>query len=97
MEQHISAATPYIAHGALALFGAFTHAAIVYRKGDTKNLLDFLVLLAMSSFGGVMFALVGFEMFGPYSYISMAMAGTGGFLGVEGMTYIIAYVTKKFK
>lgn len=89
--------TPYIAHGTLALFGAITHSAKVYRDGGTKSLLDFLTLVVMSSFSGVMFALIGMEVFGVESYFTMAMAGTGGFIGVEGMTFVIEYLTKKLK
>ena len=89
--------TPFLAHGLLALFGAFTHAAVVYRAGNTKNILDFTILVVMSSFSGVMFALIGFELFGEMSYMSMALAGTGGFIGVEGMTFVISFITKKIK
>jgi hypothetical protein len=51
----------------------------------------------MSSFTGVMFAVAGFEMFGHESYLTLAMAGTGGYLGVEGMTIIVKMVTEKTK
>ena len=88
-------ASPYIAHGILAIFGAFVHAAKAHRDGSSKNFIDFISLTLMSSFSGVMFALIGLEMFGEQSYLTLAMAGTGGFIGVEGMTYIIAYVTKR--
>lgn len=90
-------ASPYVAHGLLAVFGAIVHASKAHREGQTNSILDFLVLTLMSSFSGVMFAIVGFEMFGHDSYLSLAMAGTGGFIGVEGMTYIITFVTNKFK
>lgn len=76
-------------HGLLALFGAIVHASKAYRAGETKSLLDFCALALMSSFSGVMFALIGLYLFGDSSYLTMAMAGTGGFLGVEGMTIII--------
>ena len=87
--------SPFIAHGLLASFGAFVHASKVYRAGGTKNSLDFLLLTVMSSFSGVLFALVGSEMFGPESYITLAMAGTGGFLGVEGIAYAIELLKKR--
>lgn len=80
---------PFITHGILALFGAVVHASKAYRAGQTKNFLDFAALTLMSSFSGVMFALMGLYMFGNSSYLTMAMAGTGGFLGVEGMTIIV--------
>lgn len=88
---------PFVAHGALAVFGAIVHASKAHRDGTSKNLLDFCILTIMSSFSGVMFALIGFEMFGHESYLSLAMAGTGGFVGVEGMTFIVSFLTNKFK
>jgi hypothetical protein len=80
------------AHAFIALFGAVVHAAKAYRAGATKTLLDFATLTVMSSFSGVMFALVALYMFPDQHYLTLAMAGTGGFLGVEGMTLIIERV-----
>ena len=90
-------AQPFIAHGILAFFGAVVHASKAHRDGKSKNFLDFMLLTLMSSFSGVMFALLGFEMFGHDSYYSLAMAGTGGFVGVEGMTFVVSYLVKRFK
>lgn len=90
-------ASPYIAHGILAVFGAAVHASKAHREGRSKTVLDFILLTLMSSFSGVMFALLGFEVFGYESYLSLAMAGTGGFVGVEGMTFVVSYLTDKFK
>jgi len=98
MIDHLSTQfTPFLAHGALAIFGAFTHAAVAYRSGDTKNLGDFAILMLISSFSGVMFAIVGAEWFGPDSYKTLAMTGTGGFIGIEGMTWVTAFIKSKFK
>lgn len=87
--------SPFIAHGVLAFFGAIVHASSAHRKGESKNFLDFITLVVMSSFSGVMFALIGMELFGMYSYLTMAMAGVGGFVGVEGMTLIVQYLANK--
>lgn len=95
MQEHIGPSTPLIAHGMIALFGAFVHASRVYRNGGTKNLLDFIVLTIMSSFSGVMFSLIGLHYFGESSYLTLALAGTGGFLGVEGMTFVVEYIRDK--
>ena len=97
MEALQAKLAPFIAHGFLALFGALVHATKAYREHKTKNFLDYLALIFMSSFSGVMFALVGLEVLGETSYITMALAGTGGFIGVEGMSFIVAYLTKKIK
>lgn len=80
---------PFITHGVLAFFGALVHASKAYRAGQTKSFLDYCALVMMSSFSGVMFALLALYLFNEPSYLTMAMAGTGGFLGVEGMTLII--------
>ena len=89
--------TPFLAHGLLALFGAFTHAAVSYRSGGTKSFGDFMILVVISSFSGVMFALMGAEFFGPDSYRTLAMTGTGGFIGIEGMTWVTTFIKSKFK
>jgi len=84
--------TPFVTHGVLAVFGSLVHASRAYRAGETKSLIDFLALAFVSSFSGVMFALLGLHLFGESSYITMAMAGTGGFVGVEGMTWVVEFM-----
>lgn len=78
-------------HGLIAGFGALAHAINAHRTGKTKGLLDFILLTIMSSFSGVMFALVALHTF-DNQYITLAAAGSGGFLGVEGMTILSAKV-----
>jgi hypothetical protein len=98
MQEHFyQQAAPYVAHGALAIFGALVHATKVYRAGGTKNFLDYIALVFMSSFSGVMFLLLALQWFGAESYLTGAMAGAGGFIGVEGMTLVIDYLTRYFK
>lgn len=77
------------AHGVVAVFGAVVHAAQAHRSGQSKTLTDFFMLTVMSSFSGVMFALIALYTFPDQHYLTLAMAGTGGFLGVEGMTFIV--------
>lgn len=91
MHEYISSSQIAV-HGIAALFGAFVHAAKAHRLGQSKTFLDFLTLVLMSSFSGAMFALLGFHFFPGEHYISMALAGTGGFLGVEGMTIAISKI-----
>lgn len=89
MSEPIST-TALSTHGALALFGAVVHASKAHREGESKTGSDFIILTVMSSFSGVMFSLVGFYFFGESQpYITMALAGTGGYLGVEGMAIIV--------
>ncbi len=74
-------------HGLIAGFGALAHAINAHRTGKTKGLLDFCLLTIMSSFSGVIFALVALNLF-ENQYITLAAAGSGGFLGVEGLTVL---------
>jgi hypothetical protein len=74
-------------HGMIAGFGALAHAINAHRSGKTKGFLDFCLLTIMSSFSGVIFALVALHLF-DNQYITLAAAGSGGFLGVEGLTIL---------
>ena len=87
----------YTAHGSIALFGAIVHALDANRKGHTKSFIDFMALTVMSSFSGVIFALLGLQFFPDQVYFSAALAGTGGYLGIEGMSIAIAFMQKRFK
>lgn len=84
--------TPIIFHGIIAFFGAIVHALKAHRSGQSKNILDFLTLTVMSSFSGVMFAILGLQMFPDQIYVTLMLAGAGGFMGVEGMVIIIDIV-----
>lgn len=75
------------AHAVLALFGAIAHAANAHRRGLSKGLADFVMLTFMSSFSGLIFALIALNVFDS-PYLTLASAGAGGFLGVEGLTYL---------
>lgn len=95
MHEPIST-TAIAAHGGIAIFGAITHALNAQRNGHTKNWKDFLVLIAMSSFSGAMFALMGIHYFPHDTYVSMAIAGSGGWIGVEGLAWLSDIIKKKF-
>lgn len=83
----ISHVTTVTLHGSIAVFGAIVHASNAHRTGQSKGLLDFLLLTLMSSFSGVIFALAAVQAF-DNQYITLAIAGSGGFLGVEGLTIL---------
>lgn len=93
----IVTSTQIAIHGSIALFGALVHALDSHRKGISKTFMDFCILLIMSSFSGVMFALIGVQFFPDQIYLTTAFAGTGGYLGVEGMGLIVAIVKSKLK
>ncbi len=90
LPQNIATPTVVLAvaaHGSLAVLGAIAHAIDAHRKGESKTLWDFTLLTVMSSFSGVIFALVALYLF-DNQYITLACAGSGGFLGVEGLTLL---------
>ncbi len=74
-------------HGILALFGAVAHAIFAHRNGTSKGFVDFILLTMISSFSGVVFALIALHTFDS-EYMTLAAAGAGGFLGVEGLTIL---------
>lgn len=82
---------PILAHGIMAFFGAIAHASRAYRNGESKGLLDFFLLTIMSSFSGIVFALVASSMTDS-QYFTLAAAGSGGFLGVEGLSVLAAKI-----
>lgn len=73
-------------HAALAVFGGLVHALSAYRSGQTKGISDVVILTVISSFSGIMFALLALHTFPNQVYFTFAAAGAGGFLGVEGLT-----------
>lgn len=77
-----------VMHGLVALFGAVTHAIRAHRLGQSKGLSDFILLTLMSSFSGMIFAFIALNTTNSL-YFTLAAAGAGGFLGVEGMTYLL--------
>lgn len=84
-------------HGIVAFFGAIVHALNAHRNGDAKNVVDIILLTIISSFSGVMFAFIGLHFFQEGSYLTLAFSGSGGFLGVEGMSIIIRFVKKSIE
>jgi len=81
----------FVKHMLLASFGALAHAINAHRLGQTKGLMDFLLLTILSSFSGVMFALIAMYLT-HNEYMTLAAAGSGGFLGVEGLTLLTTKV-----
>lgn len=96
MHHDIIIGSPIATHGAVAFFGALVHALNAQRNGGTKSVIDVITLTVISSFSGVMFALIGLHFFGEGSYFTLAIAGSGGFLGVEGMGIVVKIVKKAF-
>lgn len=94
MHHDLISTSPVTTHGVIAVFGAVVHALNAQRNGQTKSLVDVLTLTVISSFSGVIFALLGLHFFGEQSYFTLAIAGSGGFLGVEGMGIVVKIVKR---
>jgi hypothetical protein len=95
MQSLDSHTLPYFYHGILAFFGAVVHALEANRKGETKSFKDFISLVFMSSFSGVIFALVALQLIPEQEYLTAAIAGTGGYVGVEGMSLALPFIKQK--
>lgn len=78
-------------HGILAVFGALAHAINVHRSGGSKGVVDFCLLTIMSSFSGIIFALIALQ-FLHNEYLTLAAAGSGGYLGVEGLSVLASKI-----
>lgn len=82
-------------HGLMAIFGGIVHALNAQRLGKTKSIWDILVLSFISSFCGMIFALVSLYFF-DNQYITLAFTGCGGYLGTEGMAMVIGKLQEIF-
>lgn len=80
-----------IMHGMVAFFGAITHAIRAHRAGQSKGLIDFALLTIMSSFSGLIFSLIALQATDNL-YFTLAAAGAGGFLGVEGLSFASNFI-----
>lgn len=81
-------------HGSIALIGGFAHAINKHRTGESKGWLDLLALTAMSSFFGLLFGFIALSLFSNNEYITLAIAGTGGWLGIHSTGILIDFIKK---
>lgn len=88
MIEYSNEAAAFGKHAMIALFGALVHALMLYRDGKSKGPLDILLLTVISSFSGIIFALIAMYLWPNAEYATMAAAGSGGYLGTEGMSII---------
>lgn len=82
-------------HGIIALLGGIAHAINKHRMGQTKNFLDFIALAFMSAFFGVIFGFIALSI-SANEYVTLSIAGTGGWLGIESTGMLIDFVRKMF-
>lgn len=81
--------------GAMAAFGALAHTIHAKREGKTRSVGDFFLLWIMSSFFGVVLAMISASVFKENTWIVYGMAGTGGWLGIETTSFIKEWVQSK--
>ena len=76
----------------MATFGAIIHALIAHRKGETKSLIDIFTLTVISAFGGVIGGLFAVKIYPADEILLFIGSGMGGYLGVEGLTYLVNFI-----
>lgn len=84
-------------HFVIAFFGGLAHAINKHRNGESKNLVDFILLTIMSSFFGVMFGFIAISLYPNNEYLTMAVAGTGGWFGIESTGLLFNFLAKKIQ
>lgn len=89
--------TAIVNHSIIALFGGLTHAINKHRNGESKTMLDFILLTIMSSFFGVMFGFIAISLYPTNEYLTMAVAGSGGWFGIESTGVLFSIISSKIK
>lgn len=84
-------------HFIIALFGGLAHAINKHRNGESKNMIDFILLTIMSSFFGVLFGFIAISLYPNNEYLTMAVAGSGGWFGVESTGLLLNIIAKKIQ
>jgi len=85
-----------VQHSMIAFFGGVAHAINKHRNGDSKTFMDFVLLTILSSFFGVLFGFIGIHFYPNSEYLTMAIAGTGGWLGIESTGILVEFLKKRF-
>lgn len=81
-------------HAIVAVFGGVAHAINKQRNGQTKGVMDFILLVVLSSFFGVIFGLLAVNFYPSNEYLTLAVAGAGGWLGIESTGILIDTIRK---
>ena len=91
METHAYNISEIIKHGIIALIAGFAHALNERRDEKASKMVkigEFIASVLIASFSGVIFGLIALEMFGQGSYLTLAITGSGGFIGAKGLKII---------
>lgn len=89
--------TAVVNHFTIAFFGGLAHAINKHRNGESKTVVDFLLLTIMSSFFGVLFGFLAISLYPNNEYLTMAVAGSGGWFGIESTGVLFSIISKKIQ
>jgi hypothetical protein len=84
-------------HFLIAFFGGLAHAINKHRNGESKSMTDFILLTIMSSFFGVLFGFIAISLYPNNEYLTMAVAGSGGWFGIESTGILFSIIAKKIQ
>lgn len=84
-------------HFIIAFFGGLAHAINKHRNGESKTMTDFILLTIMSSFFGVLFGFIAISLYPNNEYLTMAVAGSGGWFGIESTGLLFNIISKKIQ
>lgn len=89
MEEQSSQAPQWILLIAITILGAVVHATSQLKIARDKNqeftLIDYLILLPLGAFAGLMFAFIGLAVMPDQPYIVGAFTGIGSSAGMAGL------------
>jgi hypothetical protein len=87
MEPHAYDVGEIVKHAFVAVIAGFAHALHEGKRKGTKldQFMEFIASVVIASFSGVIFGLVALEIFGQGSYLSLAITGSGGFIGAKAL------------
>lgn len=92
MKDSAEIITRWIAVWGIVFFGAIVHATSKLKMARDKKkeftILDFLILIPLSAFSGLIFGLIGILFMPENQYAIMLFSGIGSFLGMAGLNKI---------
>jgi len=106
MEPHAYSVSELMKHAMIALVAGFAHALNERKESPSSasvKIGEFVASVLIASFSGVIFGLISLEFFGEGSYLTLAITGSGGFIGAKALkmisetmvTFLQVVVTKR--
>lgn len=84
-------------HFIIAFFGGLAHAINKHRNGESKTMTDFILLTIMSSFFGVLFGFIALSLYPSNEYLTLAIAGSGGWFGIESTGILFNIISRRIQ